>query len=169
MHCALLTVYLRLCMDRCRNVQEIQNSFLFCISFVFILWPFYCGQGLTDGSSVWQLALCQVHTRTCSHCIPRCSSMCMCVRVYLCVHVPVCACTCACMYLCTHSHMHNRYPIVFTSVMNSNVLISTNYRSPPTDRFLEKFTLRQPTDETLYACQIFNGAGTVELRQYCRL
>ena len=54
--------------------------------------------------------------------------------------------------------------------MNSNVLIAANYRPlPPTDRFLEQFTLRQPTDETLYACQIFNGAGTIDLRQYCRL
>ena len=104
---------------RYKNTPEIQNSILFCISFVFTLWSFYCGQGFTEGSSVWQLALCQVHTRTCSHCIPRCPSMCM------------CACTCACMYLCTHLHMHNRYLIVFTSVMNSNVLISTNYRPLP--------------------------------------
>ena len=94
MHCAFFTVYLCLCMDRCRNTQEIQNSFLFCISFVFTLWSFYCGQGFTEGSSVWQLALCQVHTRTCSHCIPRCSSMCMCVRV------PLRACTCVLTYTC---------------------------------------------------------------------
>ena len=90
------------------------------------------------------------HTRTCSHCIPRCSSM--------------------CVYLCTHLHMHNRHPIVFTSVMNSTVLLTASYRPTPLPgRFLEKFTLRQPTDETLYACQIFNGAGTLALRQYCRL
>ena len=45
--------------------------------------------------------------------------------------VPVCVCTCACMYLCTHLHMHNRHPIVFTSVMNSTVLITASYRPPP--------------------------------------
>ena len=153
MHCAFCTVCPRLCMASLKINSKLV-SFLYLSRFHFVVRLLWTGLhrgivSMTAGS------VSSTHTHVHARIVYRA--------------VPVCVCTCACMYLCTHLHMHNRHPIVFTSVMNSTVLITASYRPPLPDRFLEKFTLRQPTDETLYACQIFNGAGTVELRQYCRL
>ena len=81
---------------RCKNKQEIQNSvsFLYLSSFHFVVRLLWTGLHERDRQYDSWLCVKYTHTRTCSHCIPRCSSMCMCACV------PVRACTCVLTYTC---------------------------------------------------------------------